>query len=186
VPKRTELYNHEASRYNQLQLKRSSHRRIGITAKLALSVFAGILLIAAFRPAAALADDYVIRKGDRLSADFHSTPLHLIQRLLDRDAHISMRVPDCVRDRTVSVSFHDLKIDSAIDMLLRDASLDSHASVYGPAPEHKITVIVIESSKIGRVVAVHSSVSGGRVATPPSEGHPLTPDMRRMLSPPPA
>lgn len=179
------MYNHETSRYNHLQLDNSSHRRIGISAALALSVFAGTLLIAAFRPAAALADDYVIRKRDRLSADFHSTPLHLIQRLLDRDAHISLRVPDLLRDRTVSVSFHDVEIGSAIDMLLKGASLGCHASIYGPAPAHRITVIVVESGEIGRAVADDSSISDGGNATPRSEGHPLTPAMRRMLSPPP-
>jgi hypothetical protein len=180
------LYNHETSRYNYLRLENSSHRRIGIRVALALSVFAGTLLIAAFRPAAALADDYVIRKGDRLSADFHSTPLHLIQRLLDREAHISLRVPDVVQDRTVSASFHDVEIGSAIDMLLKGGSLGSHASIYGPPPEHKITVIVVESGEIGRAVADDSSASDEGAAAPQSEGHPLTPAMRQMLSPPPA
>jgi hypothetical protein len=161
-------------------------------AKQSVSV-AVTLLIASLLPLIARAESPVVRDGDRLSVDFHEAALGQVVEALKRDARIVVRLPASLSDRKITVSFENLEIGAATDKLLMSASLKSSAVMYAPGLRGLITVVVVEAGTSKAQTALPRAADS-RAAPPAAsamdpavahDGEPLTPQMRRMLSPSP-
>jgi hypothetical protein len=89
-----------------------------------------ILALVTTTPFAAGAAGSVVRKGSRLSLNFHDTALKGVLQQLQRDAQITVKVPPSLLDRTVTVKLQNMEIDPALETLFKSASLDNFAIVH--------------------------------------------------------
>ena len=150
--------------------------KLGIALAIALSFVATL-------PAFARANDYLKRSGELLSLNFHDAPLKVVLERLQHDAQITVKVPPSLLDRKVTVNITDTKIDPALETLFKSAALNNFAIVHEPGNKERITVVLVEDGKGGAgklQAAADPSERGVR------EGAPFTPEMRVMMTPPPA
>jgi hypothetical protein len=106
-----------------------------------------ILALVTTTPFAAGAAGSVVRKGSRLSLNFHDTALKGVLQQLQRDAQITVKVPPSLLDRTVTVKLRNMEIDPALETLFKSASLDNFAIVHEPGAHGRITVVLVEAGK---------------------------------------
>ncbi|MGO9453013.1 MAG: hypothetical protein ACLQDV_18545 [Candidatus Binataceae bacterium] len=143
-----------------------------------------LVVIIALPPVAACAGDYVVRRGQELSLSFHGAPLKTVLERLQRDAQITVTVPQGLLDRKVSVNLSNVATDAALATLFRSAALNNFAIVHEPGMKAHITVVLLEDGKDRPTLpaAAEAEVAEGAGV---SEGAPITPEMRAMLIPPP-
>jgi hypothetical protein len=151
--------------------------KLGIALAIALSFVATL-------PAFAHATDYLKRSGESLSLNFHDAPLKVVLERLQRDAQITVSVPPSLLDRKVTINITDTKIDPALETLFKSAALNNFAIVHEPGPKERIRVVLVEDGKGG--ATVRQAATEPSVETGVREGTPFTPEMRAMMTPPPA
>jgi len=152
------------------------------SAKLIIAVAIALSLVGTLA-AFAHDGDYLRRHGELLSLSFHDAPLKAVLERLQRDAQITVSVPPSLLDRKVTVNIANTKIDDALETLFKSAALNNFAIVHEPGTKERIRVVLLEDGKggVGKLqAAAEPSEAGVR------EGAPFTPEMRVMMTPPPA